>query len=93
MFERRRSIFRKRTDAYWRANVRIIITVLLIWCAAAYLPPLFVAQLNQIVIGGFPLGYYMGSQGALIVFVMLSFYYGWRIDRLDCDHDVDNHTR
>jgi putative solute:sodium symporter small subunit len=73
----------QRIDAYWKANLRLIVTLLIIWFAVAYIPPLFVNQLNTIVIAGFPLGYYMASQGSLIVFVVLIFYYAFRMNRLD----------
>jgi cation/acetate symporter len=43
-----------------------------------------VNQLNQItILTGFPLGYYMGSQGSLIVFVIEIFYYAWYMSKLD----------
>jgi putative solute:sodium symporter small subunit len=72
-----------KLDAYWKANVRLIATLLAIWFAVAYIPPLIINQLNSIVIAGFPLGYYMASQGSLVVFVVLIFYYAWRMNRLD----------
>ncbi len=70
-------------DAYWKANLKVIIIMLLIWFGVAYVPPLFVNQLNQIVIAGFPLGYYMGSQGSLVVFVVLIFAYAYIMNKLD----------
>jgi putative solute:sodium symporter small subunit len=72
-----------RIAAYWKENNRLIVILLAIWFLVAYVPPLFVTQLNQIVIAGFPLGYYMGSQGSLIVFVVLIFYYAFAMNRLD----------
>ena len=71
-------------SGYWAANVRLIIGLLLIWLGVTFLPILFVNQLNQIeILTGFPLGYYMGAQGSLIVFVILIFFYAWRMERLD----------
>lgn len=77
-----------RLESYWQANIRIITILLIIWFAVAYVPPLFVNQLNQIVIAGFPLGYYMGSQGSLIVFVLEIFFYAWYMNRLDEDYGL-----
>ncbi len=79
---------KQRFEAYWRANIRLITTLLIIWFVVAYIPPLILPQLNSIVIGGFPLGYYMGSQGSLIVFVVLIFYYAWRMNRLDAEYGM-----
>ena len=69
---------------YWAANVRLIVGLLLIWFAMTLLPILFATQLNQIeILTGFPLGYYMGAQGSLMAFVILIFFYAWRMERLD----------
>lgn len=74
---------KNKLEKYWQANVRLITILLIIWAAVTYIPPLFINQFNSIVIAGFPLGYYMGSQGSLIVFVVLIFYYAWYMNRLD----------
>jgi putative solute:sodium symporter small subunit len=73
----------ERAKAYWSENLRLITILLVIWFAVSYLPVFFVEQLNQIVIAGFPLGYYMGSQGSLIVFVIEIFYYAYAMNKLD----------
>jgi putative solute:sodium symporter small subunit len=73
----------ERVRLYWRENQRLIVILLAIWFAVSYLPVLFINQLNQIVIAGFPLGYYMGAQGSLIVFVVLIFYYAFAMNRMD----------
>jgi putative solute:sodium symporter small subunit len=75
-------------EAYWQANIRLITILLIIWFVVAYIPPLFINGFNQIVIAGFPLGYYMGSQGSLIVFVLLIFYYAWRMNKLDEEYGL-----
>ncbi len=70
--------------AYWHSSQRIIAPLLLIWLASAILPAILAPWLNQIeILTGFPLGYYMGSQGALIIFIILIFTYAWRMARLD----------
>jgi putative solute:sodium symporter small subunit len=81
--EQQRAEVKAKLDSYWKANVRLITILLIIWFSVAYIPPLIINQLNQIVIAGFPLGYYMGSQGSLIVFVILIFYYASRMNKLD----------
>jgi cation/acetate symporter len=74
---------------YWAANVRLIVGLLLIWFAVTFLPILFVNRLNQIeILTGFPLGYYMGAQGSLLTFVLLTFFYAWRMERLDKAYGV-----
>ena len=70
--------------AYWRANLRLIGMLLLIWLLASYVPALRVEPLNRVaILTGFPLGYYMASQGSLIIFVALIAFYSWQLARLD----------
>jgi putative solute:sodium symporter small subunit len=74
---------------YWRANVRLQTGLLLIWAVAGLLLAIILADpLNNIVIGGFPLGFWMAQQGAIIVFVVLIFVYARRMDRVDEEYDV-----
>ncbi len=72
-----------RLENYWKENLQLIVILLAIWFVVAYVPPLFIHQLNQIVIAGFPFGYYMGSQGSLIVFVVEIFYYAFAMTKMD----------
>lgn len=77
-------------DAYWRENLRLIAVLLVIWFAVSYVPVLMVNWLNQFhILTGFPLGYYMGSQGSLIVFVVQIFYYAYRMEKLDREYGLD----
>src|SRR5215218_7050588 len=82
--DQKRILKQRDMAGYWAANVRLIIGLLLIWLTVAFLPIVFVNQLNRIeILIGFPLGYYMGAQGSLVVFVILIFFYAWRMERLD----------
>ncbi len=75
---------RRRPGVYWRQNRRLIGALLLIWAAAFVVPSLAAPWLNQVtILGGFPLGYYMGAQGALLVFLALTLVYTARMTRLD----------
>jgi putative solute:sodium symporter small subunit len=79
------------TVGYWRANLRLITILLVIWFAVSYLPVLIVNMLNQFnILTGFPFGYYMGSQGSLIVFVILIFVYAWRMAQIDREFGLDD---
>jgi putative solute:sodium symporter small subunit len=83
----------ERARLYWKANQRLIIILLAIWFAVSYLPVLIINPLNNIVIGGFPLGYYMGSQGSLIVFVVEIFYYAYAMNKLDREFGLSDRDR
>ncbi len=70
--------------AYWQANLRLIGPYLLIWFFSFTMPAVLAPALNQInVLTGFPLGYYMGAQGSLIMFILLAVLFNWRMRRLD----------
>ncbi len=68
---------------YWSENLRLIGILLLIWIGGSIVPALFADRLNAIEIAGFPLGYYMGAQSALILFVVLIAGYAWAAGRLE----------
>ena len=70
--------------AYWRANLRLVAFCLVIWFVCSYgFGILFVEQLNTIRIGGFQLGFWFAQQGSIYVFVVLIFFYAWRMNRID----------
>ncbi|MDW7981430.1 MAG: DUF4212 domain-containing protein [Thermomicrobium sp.] len=65
-----------RLEAYWREHWRLILTLLVIWFASTYIHPPFAASLNSIkILTGFPLGYWLSSQFAITVYVILIFVY------------------
>lgn len=73
---------------YWRRNLRITLILILIWLAVTFLPIYFAQALNRITFLGWPLAFYMGAQGALIVYVLIIGYYAWVMNRLDHEHGV-----
>lgn len=83
----------ERNRRYWQENLRLISILLVIWFAVSYVPVPFVETLNNIVIAGFPLGYYMGSQGSLIVFVVEIFYYAYAMNKLDAKYGLSDRDR
>lgn len=80
----------QRAQAHFRANGRLVFWLLVIWALVSYGGIIFVRQLNQVsILTGFPLGYYMGAQGSLVVFVALIFYYARAMDRIDREFGVE----
>jgi putative solute:sodium symporter small subunit len=74
---------------YWRRNMVMTTVILVIWFVVTYVVAFFAPQLNSItILGGFPLGFYMGAQGALIIYVILIFFYAWRMNKLDREYGV-----
>jgi putative solute:sodium symporter small subunit len=79
----------ERSRGYWRANTKLQFGLLAVWAIVGYVLAILLARpLNEIVIGGFPLGYWFAQQGSIYVFVILIFIYAIRMDRVDRDFDV-----
>ena len=79
-----KSKLQNRRQAYWRANARILVTLLSIWFIVSFgCSILFVEQLNQIKLAGFKLGFWMAQQGSIYTFVVLIFVYVRLMNKLD----------
>jgi len=81
---------RQSSNAYWRANIRIIWVCIAIWALVSYgfgivLRPLIAG----IPVGGSDLGFWFAQQGAILVFIALIFWYAARMNRLDREHGVE----
>ncbi|MFK7880186.1 DUF4212 domain-containing protein [Roseobacter sp.] len=80
----------EKNNAYWSANVRLILISLAIWALVSFgfgiiLRPV----LSGIAVGGTDLGFWFAQQGSIIIFLILIFYYAWRMNKLDQQHGVD----
>jgi putative solute:sodium symporter small subunit len=77
-------------EEYWKRNLRLMAVLLAIWFTVSFVCGiLLVEQLNEIVIAGFPLGFWFAQQGSIYVFVLLILVYAKRMDRLDVEYGVD----
>jgi putative solute:sodium symporter small subunit len=73
---------------YWRRNLKLTAVLLAIWFVVTYVVSFFAPALNNIVILGFPFGYYMAAQGSLIIYVVLIWYYARTMNRMDREYNV-----
>ena len=78
----------ERRREYWRRTLRITAILLSIWFVVTYVVIFFAVPLNQITFLGFPFAFYMGAQGALVVYVVLIVFYAWYMNRLDREFGV-----
>ena len=75
--------------AYWSANLRLLITLLVIWFVVSYGFGIILADvLNTISIGGYKLGFWFAQQGSMYIFLVLIFIYAMRMGQLDRKFDV-----
>ena len=57
-----------KTDAYWKSMLRLVAGLLAVWFTASFvLGIMLVDLLNQIRIGGFPLGFWFAQQGSIYI--------------------------
>ena len=81
---------KESTNAYWAANIRLVKICLVIWALVSFgfgiiLRPL----LSGITVGGTDLGFWFAQQGSILVFLVLIFFYAWRMNVLDRKFGVE----
>jgi putative solute:sodium symporter small subunit len=81
---------RDQAQAYWAKTSKLMWTLMIVWAVFGYGVHFFAPQLNNIVILGFPMGFYMGAQGALIVFVWICFWNAKKQDEIDAEFGVSD---
>ena len=78
------------SNAYWAANLRIIIISLVIWFVCSFgLGIILRPMLMGISVGGADLGFWFAQQGSIYTFLVLIFAYAWRMNKLDKEFGVD----
>jgi len=73
---------------YWHKNLRLTSGLLAIWFAATFVVSWFARELQSVTVLGFPLPFYMGAQGTLVIYVILVGCYAYRMDKLDKEYDL-----
>ena len=72
---------------YWQKNLRITAILLAIWFFVTFVVMYFARDLN-FTFFGWPFSVWVGGQGALIVYVLIIWYYQVYMGKLDREHDV-----
>jgi putative solute:sodium symporter small subunit len=67
---------------HWRRTRALTVALLLVWFAASFVGVFFAAELRQRFFG-WPLGFWIASQGALLVFLAVVALYAWAMARID----------
>ena len=81
---------KNRYEGHFRENLRLVAWLLAIWFLVSYGAAMIVKSLNAVkILTGFPLGYYMGAQGSLVVFVVLIFVYARKMEQVDKKYGVE----
>ena len=78
------------SNEYWRANLRLIGKCLAVWFVVPFLGGIvFVEQLNQLHLAGYPFGFWIAQQGSIYLFVVLIFYYAKKMSELDAQYGAE----
>jgi putative solute:sodium symporter small subunit len=72
----------ERQREYWRRNLRITAVLMVIWFLVTFGVGYFARDLN-FTFFGWPFSFWVGGQGALIVYVLMIWYYARTMNRLD----------
>lgn len=75
-------------QAYWKANIRLVTILLVIWFVVSYGFGIFLKEpLDNIQFFGFGLGFWFAQQGSIYVFLVLIFVYARQMNKLDRKFD------
>lgn len=74
---------------YWSKNLSLTGVLLVIWFVATFVVSWYARELNAYTIAGFPFAFYMAAQGALIIYVVVIWFYAHRMNQLDKEYGVD----
>ena len=72
---------------YWQSSLKILWGILFVWFFVSFgCGILFKDALDQIKVGGAPLGFWMAQQGSILFFVSLLIIYSYLMNKLDDKH-------
>lgn len=69
---------------HWRGNLRLTWALLVLWCVVSFVVPYFARDLT-FTFFGWPFGFWMAAQGAMLVYLLIVGLYAARLRRLDED--------
>ena len=74
------------SDDYWRRTRRLTVTLLIAWGVVAFAPVFFARELS-VELFGWPLAFWLASQGALLGFCAIVIVFAWRMGRLERERE------
>ena len=77
----------QRHGEHWKKNMRITGGLLALWFLVTFAVGWFARELSFNFLG-WPFSFWVASQGALIVYVAITWYYARAMNRLDRENGV-----
>ena len=64
-------------------HLRLKAGLLLLWVLVSFVAMYFARDLEAIVVGGWPLGFWVAAQGGVLVFIAIVVVYCWAMNRFE----------
>lgn len=77
-----------KLQEYWRRNLNITAVLLGIWFVVTYVIGWFARELSFSFFG-WPFSFWVGAQGALVIYVLIIWFYARYMNNLDKEYGVD----
>ena len=73
---------------YWRRNLRITGILLAIWFVVTFVVSYYARELSFNFFG-WPFSFWMGAQGALVIYIVIIGFYARYMGKLDIEYGVE----
>lgn len=77
----------RRQRDYWRRNLRVITWLLVVWFVVTFVVSFFARELS-FTFFGWPFSFWMGAQGAMLVYGAIIWFYQRYMARLDAQYGM-----
>jgi putative solute:sodium symporter small subunit len=77
----------QRKEAYWRRNLQLTGILLAVWFFVTFVIGYFARDLTFTFLG-WPFSFWVASQGSLIVYMLIIWYYARTMNRMDNEYGV-----
>ncbi|MEO6566934.1 MAG: DUF4212 domain-containing protein [Casimicrobiaceae bacterium] len=77
----------EKQKEYWTKNLRITAILLVIWFVVTFIVGYYARELSFNFFG-WPFAFYMASQGSLIIYVVIIWFYARYMNNLDVEYGV-----
>ena len=74
-------------EQYWQKNLSITAKLMGVWFVVTFVVTFFARDLSFNFFG-WPFSFWMGSQGSLIIYVLIIWYYASYMNKIDQEHGV-----
>ena len=78
----------EKHQEYWQKNLKITAVLLGIWFVVTFVVSWFARELSFSFMG-WPFSFWVGAQGALVVYVWIIWYYAKYMNALDQEYGVE----